>query len=174
MWVTLVTITSYPLKNGLRRGGFGEWRANRRTGRKMPRGDHHYRHHRRGRPPHRPCGSQTRPRPGLRQVRMPLWRLAVPMWLRVAYSGTVAIIVRNMGGVVPFRGECNRGRVMSFSAELVPCCRTMTLPDGRTEKVYWLLIYTDPKTGRWCEEFFRRKIEAEAARRDLMDRWGGW
>jgi hypothetical protein len=123
------------------------------------------------RPPHRPCASPTRSGPGLRRVNIPAWQLAVPMWLRVACSGCRSIIVQNMVGVVEFRGGCNRGREMSFSAELVPCCRTRSLPGGGMEKAWWLLIYTDPSTGTWREEFFRRKVDAEAAQKALYVNW---
>lgn len=124
------------------------------------------------RPPHRPCMSRIRSQPSLGRVDLPVRHTAVPMWFRVAYSGPLGIIVRNTSGVILFWGNRSDEPRMSFSAELVPCCRTRTLPDGTQEKFYWLLIYTDPSTCTWREEFFRRKYEAEAAQKALWDKWG--
>lgn len=126
------------------------------------------------RPPHRPGVSLNCSHLGQRRPDMTVLCPAVPMRLRAAYSGVTAIIVRNMDVVVRLHGDRSREHSMGFSAQLVPCCRTKTFADGSTDKAYWLLIYTEPGTGRWREEFFRRKVEAEAAQMALYAKWSTW
>lgn len=126
------------------------------------------------RPTHRPDVSLNRSHLGRGRLDIANLYPVVPMWLRAAYSEATPIIVRNTAVVVRFPGGNSSGHSMGFSAQLVPCCRTKTFADGRTDKAYWLLIYTEPGTGRWCEEFFRRKIEAEAAQMALYARWSNW
>jgi hypothetical protein len=126
------------------------------------------------RPPHRPCVSPSRARTSPRRVTLLGRRNLDTPRFHAAWLPTGKIIVRNIFGVIPFRcGDCCE-MPMSFSVELVPCCRTRTLPDGTQDKFYWLLIYTDPSTCTWREEFFRRKVEAETARKALWDKWGPW
>lgn len=123
------------------------------------------------RPPHRPCGGLSRFHRGRRRVGGSQKPTAVAMWLRVASSGCSRKIVPPISRVFPFNGVHDAEPLMSLSSQLVPCCRTLTLPDGRTEKAYWLLIYTEPSTGTWREEFFRRKVDAEAAQQALHAKW---
>ncbi len=63
---------------------------------------------------------------------------------------------------------------MGISTTLIRCRRTKLLPSGDKMIARWLLVYMDPETHEWREEFYAWKGEADAAQAVLRDKWGVW
>lgn len=126
-----------------------------------------------GRPSHRPTGSPIRRSCRGARVRNRQRMVWAPLRFRVAYCARILKIAPNTAAVIPFFLRPSRMRQMGISSEIVRCMGRGAWHSGFGVNMRWLLIYTDPETGRWFEQNFRTKAEAVAAQDALCERGTG-
>lgn len=164
-----MTITSHPSKRGVLNEAEGEGpRAGR--GAENALGDHHQRHSRHKRPPHRPCGSPTRSERRWTRIGSSQKLSLVTMGFRVASVPKRGIIVASCSTMIFLNLRSVRLQArMAIETEIVPIPRVRHSPKGTISYyAWWMLVIRDPTTEHYSEEFYRTRKAAVLRRDQLM------